>query len=475
VLHPFQALLEYFREDSEVAPNSLAPQETVVAKMRRHLERRRTIRSGTPELMHTTSPLPNRPRVLFVNTRSALGADVAVHLTLIQNLNPEAIDVFVATNRHSVDLEATVKAVRQAPKARLLVCNLGQEMQGRGAYAKLRAVLTNVAASVTLLRLAWLVRRERISVLHTTDRPRDAAFTTVLSMLTGAALVLHVHVKWTRAIGRAAQWAAGRAKAFIAISEFAGRAMVDGGLPVDRIFLAHNSTDPAWFTPTAAVRGTMRSRLGIATEVPLVGIVGRFTVWKGHLDLVEAFARVRAVLPEARLVLVGRSTPDELADKESYVATIRRRIRELALEEAVDWMEWASDVRGVMADLDVMAMPSWEEPFGLVVTECLAMERPVVGYASGALPELITDGAEGLLVPPRDTRALADALIALLRNPDRRAAMGARGRQRVIRDFSPTRQAQAVTSLYLALAQCREIQRGHRISGQPQAPKANVP
>jgi glycosyltransferase involved in cell wall biosynthesis len=428
--------------------------------MRKHLESRGTVRSGTPELMHTPSPPPNRARVLFVNTRSALGADVAVHLTLIQNLNPEAIDVYIATNRHSVDLEATVQAVRQAPRARLFVCNLGREMQGRGAFAKLRAVLSNVAATVTLLRLAWLVRTEGISILHTTDRPRDAAFTTVLSMLTGAALVLHVHVKWTATIGRAAQWAAGRATAFIAISEFASRSMVDGGLPVDRIFLAHNATDPTWFTPTAAVRGTVRARLGIGDDVPLVGIVGRFTVWKGHNDLVEAFARVRAVMSEARLVLVGRFTPDELADPGSYVGTIRRRIRELALEEAVDWMEWASDVRGVIADLDVLAMPSWEEPFGLVVTECMAMERPVVGYASGALPELLTDGAEGLLVPPRDTPALADALIALLRDPDRRAAMGARGRQRVILQFSPPRQAQSVTRLYESLTHGRGIPTG---------------
>jgi glycosyltransferase involved in cell wall biosynthesis len=404
------------------------------------------------------------PRVLFVNTRSALGADVAVHLTLIENLRPDSVRVYVATNRHSADLDDTVRWISRAPHVQLQVCDLGQEMTGHGLLAKVRGVLRNVPALFTVLRLAWMIKRERITVLHTTDRPRDAAFTTLLSRITGASVVLHLHIKWTQDIGGAARWAVNHASAIIGISQFTCQSMVDGGIARERIFRAYNATDPTHFSPDAVQRGAMRRRLGIGDDVPLVGIIGRFTPWKGHLDLVTAFARVRRDLPAARLLIVGRPTDDDAAVPGGYVASIKRRISELHLDEAVTWVDWLGDVRGVMTDLDVMAMPSIEEPFGLVATECMAMERPVVGYTSGSLPELITDRVEGRLVAPGDTDALAAALLEVLRDTDGRMAMGKRGRQRVKNDFNPRRQADDVTTLYRSLARGGKVPNGDRVS-----------
>ncbi|MBC7841918.1 MAG: glycosyltransferase family 4 protein [Gemmatimonadaceae bacterium] len=397
----------------------------------------------------------SKPRVLFVNTRSALGADVSVHLTLIQNLDPDRVDVFVATNRHSSDLDATVHAIRAAPRAQLMVCDLGQEIQGRSRIGRAVSALRNIPAFLTLLRLALLVRREGISVLHTTDRPRDAAFTTLLSKLTGAALVLHVHVKWTPEIGRAAQWASRQARAVIGISEFTCQSLIAGGVAPDRVARVYNATDATRFNPDSVPSGTMRSALGLDRRVPVVGIVGRFMIWKGHHELVTAFRDVRAELPDARLVIIGRASPKDA----EYVETVERLISDLGLDASVDWVPWMNDVRAGMADLDILAMPSFEEPFGLVVTESMALGRPVVGYASGALPELVTDELDGLLVPARDTAALANALVSLLRDPDRRMAMGQRARQRVMDDFSPVRQAAAVTSLYLAISRGEAVPR----------------
>jgi len=405
-----------------------------------------------------------RPRVLFINTRSALGADVAVHLTLVEHLNPDAVDVYVATNRHSADLDKTVRWIRKAPQARVIVCDLGQELRGSNPLTKALSAVRNIPALVTLWRLALLVRRERITILHTTDRPRDAAFTTLLGKLTGASVVLHLHLKWTPDIGRAAHWAARHARAFIGISKFTRQSMIDGGLPAERIAMVYNASDTTRFDPQTVSAGTLRSRLGIDQRVPLVGLVGRFTVWKGHLDLITAFARVREMTPDARLVLVGRVSADDAAGEDSYVSQIKRRVSKLSLTDAVHWVDWVSDTPGVMKDLDLLAMPSWEEPFGLVVTEAMAMERPVVGYSSGALPELITDGVDGLLVPPRDTEALAHALASLLSDPPRRAAMGKRARQRVIADFGPKRQADEVAGLYQAVTRAGELHCPVRVS-----------
>ncbi len=390
--------------------------------------------------------------MLFVNTRSALGADVAVHLTLIEHLDPDEIDVFVATNRHSVDLEPTLTWIRKAPRARLTVCDLGQELSGDNRFSRALSALRNVPAVFTLLRLAALVRRERISVLHTTDRPRDAAFTTLLARLTGAAVVLHVHLKWSPTIGRAAQWAAQSASAVLGISEFVCASLTDGGIPRERVFMAYNATDTERFNPNTVTRGFLRSRLQVDDRVPLVGLLGRFIPWKGHLDLINAFALVHTEVPAARLVLLGRLKAPDAGAPADYLASLRQRITELGMTDAVDWVEWTDEVPAIMTDLDILVVPSWEEPFGLVVTEGMAMERPVVGYASGALPELVRNGQEGELVTRGDTGALARALVALLRNPAMRAKMGTRGRQRVISEFTPRRQADVVADLYRKLS-----------------------
>lgn len=392
-----------------------------------------------------------QPRVLFLNTRSALGADVAVHLSLIQNFDPEKVAVFLATNRNSVDLNATLEAVRTAPKSGVLVYDLGHELSAKGGVGKLWNGLKNTGALVSLLRLAQFVRRERIGLLHTTDRPRDAALTTLLARLTGARTVLHLHNKWHPRIGRAAIWAAREAVAVIAISQFTRQSLIDGGVPAGKIFTTYNATDTAQFNPATVRRGALRERLGISAGTPLIGIAARVIVWKGHLDLVEAFAKVLSAVPGAHLAIVGReSRPDPNGD-EGYAGKVRRRIWELGLDERVHWAGWQEAMPEIMADLDVTALPSWEEPFGLVVTESMAMERPVVGYRSGALPEIITDGVEGLLVPRGDIDALADALVQLLKDPARREEMGRRGRERVLKQFAPRRQAEEVEGLYRSL------------------------
>ena len=120
----------------------------------------------------------------------------------------------------------------------------------------------------------------------------------------------------------------------------------------------------------------------------------------------------------------------------------------MRLNDCIHWSGWHDDMPGIMADLDILAVPSWEEPFGLVVTEALAMQTPVVGFASGALPEIIENGIEGLLTPSRDADALADALIALLQDSSRREEMGKRGRARVLAQFTPQQQAQRMADIY---------------------------
>jgi glycosyltransferase involved in cell wall biosynthesis len=388
-------------------------------------------------------------RVLFVNTRSALGADVAVHLTLIKNFDPARCEVTVATNSRAADADKTLEILRRIPGVRIIALNLGYELAGRGKAGKLLGAAGNVAALLAaLLRLMPVVWLRRIEIIHSTDRPRDALLATLLARLTGRRNILHLHIKWYPELGRATRWALRKCDAVLAISQFVRRSLIEGGVPEKKIYTALNATDPCEFDPAQHPPGKLRERLGLAPAAPLVGIIARIMVWKGHLELVEAMAQAREQVPDARLIIIGHEDLLAADSPDSYAARVKRRAAELGLTDSILWAGWFDAMADVYADLDVVAVPSYEEPFGLAVTEALAMERAVVGFDSGALPEIIRDGVEGLLVPARNSGALAQAIIQLLQDPALRRELGQRGRLRVIEKFTPRRQADEVAVIY---------------------------
>jgi glycosyltransferase involved in cell wall biosynthesis len=400
---------------------------------------------------YITLPKPGskRVRVLFVNTRSAIGADVAVHLTLIKNFDPEHVDVHVATNSRAVDVEKMLGICRSVNGVKVDSLNLGYELSGRGKAAKLLGAVGNIPGLLFgLMRLMLYVLTRKIDVIHTTDRPRDALVGTLLARLTGRKNVIHVHIKWYPEIGRATTWASQKCYALLAISQFVRRSMIEGGIPDHKIYTALNSTDVGDFNPANAKRGLVRQKLGLTDETPMIGIVARIMVWKGQLELVEALAELHKLRPGVHLAIVGKE--DLLAgdDPASYSSKVRQRAEALGVQDYVHWAGWFDDMPAVMADLDVVCVPSWEEPFGLVVTEALSMERPVVGYNTGALPEIIRDGVDGLLVSPKDPQAMSQAIDRCLGDESLASKLGKSGRNRVIEQFTPRRQADEVASIY---------------------------
>jgi len=157
-------------------------------------------------------------------------------------------------------------------------------------------------------------------------------------------------------------------------------------------------------------------RVGAGNGRPVVGFVGRLVPRKGALDLVRAAPAIRAARPDVRIVVVG---DDPYEDEGSeYAATVR------AASE-VDHVGRVAEAPGILHHLDVLVLPSRQEPFGTVVAEAMAAGTPVVATAVDGLPELVDDGVTGALVEPGDTAALA---VAVLRVLERRDEMGAAAR-----------------------------------------------
>jgi glycosyltransferase involved in cell wall biosynthesis len=311
------------------------------------------------------------------------------------------------------------------------------------------SALRAVAGAAGLVRY---IRRERIAVLHGTEKPRDAFVGVVLARLAGARSVVHMHVGYDDWLTPRVKWALGRADAIVAISRFVSESLVRAGYSADRIHTVHNSLDLSGggYDRIGPPQDTRRE-LGIALDAPVICIASRLFRWKGHHDLVDAVGLLRNELPDVRLLIVGEDDPRANPGGGSYRDELAARVAELGLGANVLFTGFRTDVARLMAAADIFCQPSAEEPFGMVYLEAMAVRRPVVGYASGGAPEVVSDGETGLLVPRGDVPALSRALLRLLRDPALRRAMGEAGRRRVEEVFPPQRSAAALLDVYRAV------------------------
>jgi glycosyltransferase involved in cell wall biosynthesis len=190
-------------------------------------------------------------------------------------------------------------------------------------------------------------------------------------------------------------------------------------------------------------RGRLRAELGVGSEQRLIGIVARLVPIKAHEIFLEAAATIRAAAPDTTFLIIGdgerRSELESLAEQ-------------LGVADATRFLGWRDDMREVYADLDVVTLCSNNEGSPVALIEALAAGRPVVSTRVGGVPNVVKDGESGLLVPPRDPAALAEGVLALLRDPARAAELGQAGRRAVFPRHSSGRLVQDVARLYLELA-----------------------
>jgi glycosyltransferase involved in cell wall biosynthesis len=198
---------------------------------------------------------------------------------------------------------------------------------------------------------------------------------------------------------------------------------------------------------------SIRRELGVDDGTPLVGLLARYDAWKGHSVFLEAAAQVRARRPDVRFVVAGGALN---AESLPHVARCRdgvlKRLHALGLGPSVHVLDHRGDVPSVLAALDVVACPSFHEPFGMIVVEALAAGRAVVASDSGGPAEIIEHGRSGLLFATGSSEELAARILELVEDGRRRREMGEAGRARVREAFTAARYAAEMEALYAANA-----------------------
>jgi glycosyltransferase involved in cell wall biosynthesis len=210
-----------------------------------------------------------------------------------------------------------------------------------------------------------------------------------------------------------------------------------------RFVTIYDGIDPARFG-SGGGGPAVRHELGIPEGAPVVGIVGHVQEWKGQLVVAEAVARARREIPELRCIVVGGVHKFGVA----YGERLRARVAQPDLAGHVILTGARRDVAACFDAMDVAIHASTREPFGRVLLEAMAVGKPVVAPREGGPTEIVADGETGLLVPPRDPDALARAIVTLIRDPARRAAMGRAGRARVAAVFDIHEHARRIERVF---------------------------
>jgi glycosyltransferase involved in cell wall biosynthesis len=294
--------------------------------------------------------------------------------------------------------------------------------------------------------LARLVREHQIDIVHCQKgRARSLALLAGLTVRLPV-LILNRGVSFPLERWNRLGYTTSRVTAIVAVCESIKRGLVASGVDAGKIEVIYSGTDLGRFHPGVDGR-RVRAELGLDPDHTLVTQVG-IRSWRGNDDVLEAMTRVCHAAPHARLLFVGAPP--------ARVVSLRERAFRRGIGDAVQILGHREDIPEILAASDLVVDASYA---GLGLTgslrEALAVETPVIGTNIEGHPELILEGETGLLVPPRNPDALAQAILRILENPTRAKAMARAGRKRVEAHFSMAQKVQRTEALYERLRAAR--------------------
>jgi glycosyltransferase involved in cell wall biosynthesis len=319
-----------------------------------------------------------------------------------------------------------------------LACRKGGALEARARDAGLDVRGLPLRGDLSLrasVGLAALLRRTRPDVLHVHDPHALAAG------LLAARAAPPVPILATRRVdfplrGRLSRWKYGSCRRVIAVSRKIAGVLGADGLPADRIRVVYEGVPDR---PALPGGREALLEMGVPAGCPVVGNVAALTDHKDHATLIEAAARVRQRLPEARFVCVGEG---ELRPR------LQALCRERGLLDRWIFAGFRHDLDRLIPAFTVFCLSSHMEGLGTSLLDAMAFGRPVVATAAGGIPEAVEDGVTGRVVPIRDPAALAAALAETLGDPARARAMGDAGRRRFEERFTADRMVDETLSAY---------------------------
>jgi glycosyltransferase involved in cell wall biosynthesis len=336
----------------------------------------------------------------------------------------------------------TVLGLRAAGHRTMLVAHADGELRRRAAEGL--ELLPITPRTEMDLSAAWKLSRAikslRPDVIHAHD-PHGAAMAALgLSMSTEprrARLIASRRVDFRLKGSALSRWKYDQVDCFICASEAIRQILLTDGIAESRTATVHEGIDLGHVAAAPVAR--LHEELWLPHGSPVVGNVAALVPHKGQRHLVEAAALVVRQVPDARFVIAGEG---ELRE------TLEHQIRHLGLEKHVLLAGFRPDILSVHKAFDIFVMSSITEGLGTSLLDAMACGKPVVATIAGGIPEVVRHGETGLLVPPRDHDAMAEAIVRLLQDAELRRRMGDNGLSLVHAKFSAERMVEETLRVY---------------------------
>lgn len=313
-----------------------------------------------------------------------------------------------------------------------LVTTAGSILEARAREAGLDVVSVNLDSElnpVVISKLVRLILRRSIDVVHA-HRAHAHSLGLAAAAVTRRPFVISRRVAHRPKdnLGSRIKYTSRAVTRIVAVSSAVKDVLVDYGADPAKIEVVYDGVDTSVYR-AGLDRGRVRREFAVPDGAPLVGKVANFYPgWKGHDTFLAAARLVLEVLPDARFVLVGKSTDSD---------TMRSWVAQAGLSERVILAGYRTDIPEVLAALDVLAnCPRSREGLSVAILEALAAGRPVVATRVGGIPEIVRDGETGLLVPPEDSEAFAGAIVRMLSDPVLASRLGSNGAKLVREHFT---------------------------------------
>jgi len=293
-------------------------------------------------------------------------------------------------------------------------------------------------------RLSRILKQLKPDIIHAHDPHGVAMAAIALSMSTQVAkppLVAARRVDFHLRGNSLSRWKYRQVDCFICASEAIRQMLVGDGVPSARTVTVHEGIDIE--RVERAEPANLHADFWLPHQAPIVGNVAALVPHKGQRHLIDAAKIVVQQVPDARFVIAGEG---ELRP------ALERQIKDYHLEKHVRLAGFRPDVLSVHKAFDIFVMSSVSEGLGTSLLDAMAAGKPIVGTRTGGIPEVVANDETGLLVPPRDHEALAEAIIRLLNDAELRRGMGEAGRARARALFSAERMVQNTLNTYQRVA-----------------------
>jgi glycosyltransferase involved in cell wall biosynthesis len=296
------------------------------------------------------------------------------------------------------------------------------------------------------LRFAIYLKRNRVDLVHLNNSVLRSHNWMLAAMLLNIKCVSHERGINSH-FSTLARFFIRRLDAVICISNAVRKNMENQGLNSQNLVTIYNGLDPKRVVVTKS-RAEIRREFNLSKNTPVIGIVGNIKCWKGQDTVVLATKEIKKRFPNIKCLIVG----DTAKSDRPFLEELNAIVSKCNLEKDIIFTGYRENVPDYMNAMDIVIHASTQgEPFGRVLLEAMALEKPLIGARGGAVPEIINEPYTGLMFQPGNYDELAMSIIRLLDNPQKSIAMGRRGRSRLEKHYHISNNIERTQALYHAL------------------------